>query len=959
MTTATDKSGRAPRAGAPQAGAYPSAHDVDVALKDGSSLHVRPVRGTDTDAIRSFLEGLSPESIGFRFFGSPNLDWVCDWSVDVDYADRYALVAVTGQAGSHNEIVAHGAYMRLDERRAEVAFMVADAWQGLGIATIMLAHLAAAASEHGISTFFAEVLPHNHRMIDVFVQSGFPVTRHAMSDAIEIELPTSISLQTAEHFEQRERVAAVAALRGFLVPRSVAVIGASRRRRTIGGELWRNLAQGGFTGAAYAVNEKARRVQGERSYPSIAKVPGPVDMAVIATPAERVAGAARECAQARVRSLLVISGGFGEAGRAGERRQRELLGICRETGMRLIGPNCLGLLNTSAQVSLNATFAAGRPRPGCVGFLSQSGGLGIAIIQGAERFGIGLSSFVSVGDKADISGNDLLQYWEQDPETRVILLYLESFGNPRRFARIARRVSSGKPIVAVKSGRSPAGARAGASHTGALVATSDVTVDALFAQAGVIRTDTVHEQFDVAALLADQPVPRGGRVAIVTNAGGPGILCADACQAGGLEVVELPAKLRRQLSGFLDRHASVGNPVDMIAGAGAGDYRRTIELLASAGVCDAILAIFVPPLVTEAADVARAIHAAAGHAGEVTIAAVFMTGEPPPAELASPTGQASRTKPASPTGEAPPAYEPPAHEPPAGAPPRPAPTSGKHRVPSFDFPEDAARALAHAARYGRWRERPTGRLVHPAGTRPAAAAAIIARALAAGGGWLAPRHLSALLDCYGLPLVRGRTARTPGEAAAAAAAIGGPVALKAIAPGLLHKSDAGGVLLGLEGEDAVRAGARSLGRAVKRAGHRLEGMLVQPMASAEVELLMGVVHDESFGPVIACGAGGTRAELLGDVAVRITPLRDLDAAEMLRSLRAWPLLEGYRGSPPCDVPALEDVLLRLSALVQAHPQVAELDANPVAAGPDGAMILDARVRVAPAAARRPEPSLRA
>jgi acyl-CoA synthetase (NDP forming)/GNAT superfamily N-acetyltransferase len=947
MTTATDTTGRAP-----QAGAYPGAHDVDVALKDGSSLHVRPVRGTDTGAIRSFLEGLSLESIGFRFFGSPNLDWVCDWSVDVDYADRYALVATTGSGG---EIVAHAAYMRLDERRAEVAFVVADAWQGLGIATIMLAHLAAAAGERGISTFFAEVLPHNHRMIDVFAQSGFPVTRHAMSDAIEIELPTSISPQTAEHFEQRERVAAVAALRGFLTPRSVAVIGASRRRRTIGGELWHNLAQGGFTGAAYAVNEKARRVQGERSYPSIATVPGPVDMAVIATPAERVAGVARECAQAGVRSLLVISGGFGEAGRAGEKRQRELLGICRETGMRLIGPNCLGVLNTSAAVSLNATFAAGRPRPGCVGFLSQSGGLGIAIIQGAERFGIGLSSFVSVGDKADISGNDLLQYWEQDPETRVILLYLESFGNPRRFAQIARRLSAGKPIVAVKSGRSPAGARAGASHTGALVATSDVTVDALFAQAGVIRTDTVHEQFDVAALLAGQPVPRGGRVAIVTNAGGPGILCADACQAGGLEVVELPAKLRKGLAGFLDRHASVANPVDMIAGASAEDYRRTIELLASAGVCDAILAIFVPPLVTEAADVASAIHAAAEQVGEVAIAAVFMTGEPPPAELASPTGQASSAGEVSSAGEASSGGE--ASIGRAAQPPEPA--AGGRRVPAFEFPEDAARALAHAARYGRWRKRPSGRLVHPSGCRPAAAAAIIARALAAGGGWLAPRPLSALMDCYGLPLVRGRTARTPGEAVAAAAAIGGPVALKAIAPGLLHKSDAGGVLLGLEGEDAVRAGARTLGRAVARAGHRLEGVLVQPMATAEVELLMGVVHDESFGPVIACGAGGTRAELLADVAVRITPLRDLDAAEMLRSLRVYPLLEGYRGSPPCDVAALEDVLLRLSALVQAHPQVAELDANPVAAGPGGAMILDARVRVAPAAARRPEPSLRA
>ncbi|MGH2878338.1 MAG: GNAT family N-acetyltransferase, partial [Solirubrobacteraceae bacterium] len=655
--------------------AYPSAHVVDVALKDGSSLHIRPVAASDSEAVRGFLEGLSKESIGFRFFGSPNLDWVCNWSVDVDYSDRYALIASTGAGG---EIVAHGAYMRLDEHRAEVAFVVSDAWQGLGIATIMLAHLAAAAAEHGIGSFFAEVLPHNHRMIEVFAQSGFPLTRHRTRDAIEVELPTSISAQTAEHFEQRDRVAAVAALRGFLAPRSVAVIGASRRRQTIGGELWHNLAQNGFTGEAYPVNEKADEVQGARAYRAIDDVPGSVDLAVIATPAERVAEAARQCARAGVRSLLVISGGFGETGGEGVERQRELLDICRESGMRLIGPNCLGVLNTAACVNLNATFAAGKPRPGSVGFLSQSGGLGIAIIQGAERFGIGLSSFVSVGDKADISGNDLLQYWEQDPNTSVILLYLESFGNPRRFARIARRVSAHKPIIAVKSGRSTAGARAGASHTGALVATSDVTVDALFDQAGVIRTDTVHEQFDVAALLACQPVPKGGRVAIVTNAGGPGILCADACQAGDLDVVELPAKLRKRLSGFLDRHASLANPVDMIAGATGEDYRLTIEALASAGVCDAILAIFVPPLVTEAADVAAAIHTAAANAGDVSVAAVFMTGEAAPAELAS------DASPIQPIGDT-----------------RSARAAGNdRRVPAFEFPEDAARALAHAARYG-------------------------------------------------------------------------------------------------------------------------------------------------------------------------------------------------------------------------------------------------------------------
>lgn len=894
---------------------YPSTHVVDVALRDGSTIQIRPVSAEDTAAIKAFLTTLSPESIGFRFFGSPSLDWVADWSVDVDYSNRYALVATTG---SKRAIVAHSAYVRLDDQRAEVAFMVSDEWQGRGIATIMLAHLAASAEEHGISTFLAEVLPNNSRMIDVFGESGFAVTRRRKEDVIEVELPTSMSETTEEHFEERERMAAVAALRSFLAPHAVAVIGASRRRRTIGGEIVHNLVEMGFMGELYAVNNKAHTVHGLRAYPSIADVPGSVDLAVIAIPAEQVASVARECAEAGARALLVISGGFAESGPEGARRQSELLAVCRETGMRLMGPNCLGVLNTSQDVRLNATFAPGSPPAGKVGFLSQSGGLGIAAIDGAERLGLGLSTFASVGDKADISGNDLLHYWEHDPNTDVVLLYLESFGNPRRFARIARRISASKPIVAVKSGRSAAGVRAGASHTGALVAASDVTVDALFEQAGVIRTDTVHELFDVAGLLAAQPIPRGGRVAIVTNAGGPGILCADACGAAGLDVVELSSHVRKRLASLLDPQASLANPIDMIATATAEQYRDTIHALVDADACDAVLAIFVPPLVTRARDVAQAIHTAARQADGVSVLAVFMTGEPMPAELSH-----------------------------AGT-----------RVPGFDFPEDAAQALAKTVRYRHWREQPTGSVIEPPDCRPAAAAAVIARALAGGEGWLEPQDVTALLDCYGLPLIPTFTVATIRDAVAAAAEIGGPVALKAIAPGLLHKSDAGGVLLGLSGPGAVRAGARKIRAAIARKGHLLQGFVVQPMAPNEIELLMGVVHDESFGPVIACGAGGTYAELLGDVSVRITPLTDLDASAMLRSLRTFPLLEGYRGSPACDVAALEDCLIRLSALVQSHPAIAELDANPVAAGPEGALILDARIRVAAPAPRRPQPSLR-
>jgi acetate---CoA ligase (ADP-forming) len=897
---------------ASSAGSPPQVGDtrcVDVALRDGSTLRVRPLAGDDGPAMRAFLGGLSLESVGFRFFGCVDLEWAASWAMDVDGADRYALVA---SAGPDHAIVAHAAYIRTGGDRAEVAFAVADAWQGHGIATIMLAQLAAVAEEHGIALFTAEVLPTNHRMIAVFRDSGFAVTLRSGDGVIEVQLPTSRSQATRERFQAREQTAAIAAVERFLRPRSVAVIGASHRPGTVGWELLHNIRAGGFTGSVYAVNRTAASVQGERAYASIAEVPEPVDLVVVVIPAAQVCAVARECAQARARALLVISAGFAEVGGEGVARQRELLEICREAGMRLVGPNCLGVLSTAPDVRLDATFAGAVPLPGRVGFLSQSGGLGIAILEAAGRMGLGLSAFVSVGNKVDLSGNDLLEYWERDPATDVILLYLESFGNPRRFARIARRVGRAKPIAAVKSGRSPAGARASASHTGALLSASDVTVDALFRQAGVIRTDTMHELFDVGALLSAQPVPAGARVAIVTNAGGPGILCADACQAAGLDVVALDEDVRSRLGAFLPAEASLGNPIDMIATATAESYGHTIDALVQARACDAIVAVFVPPLVTRAEDVAREIRAAGARADGVALVSVFMNSE--------------------------------------GA---PSVRDGGAHVPDFQFPEDAARALGHAGAYGRWRAQPAGSVPELAGCRPDEAAAIVTEALTAGGGWLGPAQVWALLDCYGLAPIDTRVVAGAQQAADAARELQVPVALKAVASGLLHKSDAGGVRLGLEGPEAVSAAAAQIAAAVSAAGHELEGLIVQPMAQPGVELLMGVVADPSFGPVIACGAGGTSVEVLGDVAVRITPLTDLDAHEMLRSLRTFALLEGYRGAPPCDVARLEELLLRLSALVEAHPEVVELDANPVIASPAGATIVDARIRLAPASPPAP------
>jgi acetyl coenzyme A synthetase (ADP forming)-like protein len=889
------------------------AADAEVVLRDGSTVHVRPITPEDRDGMRAFLGLLSDSSRRLRFFsGGANLDWAAAAAIEAGFPGSYGLVATR----ENDRIVAHATYGMASADRAEVAFAVADEMQGMGIATTLLAHLAEAAEDAGILWFEAEVLPENHRMVDVFRDSGFAVMTSSVPGAIHIEFPTALAPAARERFEERESVAATAAVRSFLAPASVAVVGASTRSGSVGHETLRNVTEAGFRGPTYAVNAHADSVLSLPTVHSIGEAPGPIELAVIAVPAAAVLEVARECAAKGVKALLVLSAGFGESGSAGVVRQRELVHICRSSGMRLVGPNCLGVLNTDPDVLLNATFAPSFPPSGRVGFLSQSGALGLAAIDHAQALSLGLSSFVSNGNKADISGNDLLQYWEQDDATELIVLYLESFGNPRKFARLARRVGARKPILAVKSGRSKAGARATGSHTGALIAASDVTVDALFRQAGVVRSDTLSELFDAATLLDAQPVPRGGRVAIVTNAGGLGIMCADACEANGLTVSDLPDALQTQLAAFLQPAASTSNPVDLIATAGADDYRRTIEAIARAGEVDAIVAIFIPPLVTRAEDVADAICEAASTLDRsLPLISVFASHDPAPARLAM------------------------------------------ARVPSYAYPEDAARALGQAAEYGRWLGRDPGAIRKFDALRRDEAAAVIAASLKRGAGWLQPDDVTTLLSCYGLGTPDSELAATPDAAAEIAERFGGPVAIKAVAPTLVHKTDAGGVALDLVGGQAAAAAARDMHAAAAAAGHVVEGFLVQRMAPAGVEMLVGVVLDPLFGPVVACGSGGTAAELIGDVAVRLSPVTDRDAHDMVRSLRTYPLLRGYRGSAPLDVEALEDAVLRLAAMVDEHCEIAEVDMNPVIVSTAGALVVDARIRVTEPPPRRPWPAV--
>lgn len=897
--------------------AYPAHRVVDVGLRDGSTVRIRPVRVEDAAGVSQLFERLSFDSNRMRFHGVRHLgDQEVLSYVDVDYRNRFGLVAEGQREGAH-AILALASFVTTEPAHAEVGIVVDDSCHGLGFGTLMIEHLSEAAAEVGIDVFGAEVLSTNAAMLELLRDMKLPLETSLSDGVIHVEFPTSLTPDAIDAFERREASASATAISRFLSPRSVAVIGASRSDRSIGGEIFRNLLDGGFEGPVYPVNPKSDHIHSVKAYPSVLDTPGPVDLAVIVVPAAQVIEVAGQCAEKGVSSLLIISAGFSEAGEEGAKRQAELMDLVRRTGMRVIGPNCMGVMNLDPSVRLNATFSPVSPGPGGLAFSSQSGALGIVVMQRALDLGLGLSSFVSVGNKADISSNDLLQYWERDEGTDVILLYLESFGNPRKFARLARRITRKKPIVAVKSGRSQAGARAATSHTGSLAA-GDVAVEALFKQAGVIRTDTLEELFDVAATLGHQPLPKGDRVGILTNAGGLGILCADACEAAGLTVPPLSDASVERLKAFLPAEAGTGNPVDMIASASAEQYARSLHVLGADDALDAIIVIFIPPLVTRAEDVADALSATAALIEGKTVLACFMGSHGVQEKL----------------------------------------RSGSMVIPSFAFPESAARALAHVRDHARWLERPLGQARVFEDVDRGAALAFAAGLLEEGERWLEPDAVDQLLGFYGIRTARSRLVGAVHEVGEAAEEIGGTVAVKLHSHTILHKSDVGGVRLGLDGPKEAENAARSILADLDDQGilDQLEGFVVQEMITGGgAELFVGMTFDPSFGPLLACGAGGTLVELMRDISVRITPLTDADASEMLESLNVYPVLEGYRGSPRLDIDSARALLLRLSMMVEDLPHLAELDMNPVVvfeAG-KGYAVADARVRLATPRPPRP------
>jgi acetate---CoA ligase (ADP-forming) len=867
--------------------------EATVVLRDGSTVTVRPLSAADEAALARFYRKLSEESRYMRFF-SPSIDFdhAAHRFAEVEPGSRYGIVALAGADGA---IVAHAAFFRTSPGRAEVALAVADRYQNRGLGTILLGQVAEAADRAGLGMLEGVVHPANRRMLDLLQEIGSPVSISWHHGEAAIEFPTALTTEAVERFERRDRAAGRAAVRTILTPRSVAVIGASGRTGSLGASLFRNLLEAGFRGALHPVNLVRTTVQTVPAVRSVRDIQGQVDLAVVAVPAAEVLGVARECAARGVRGMVVISAGFAERGAEGAERQRELVRVCRQSGMRLVGPNCMGVVNTSPEVRLRATFAPTRPPAGRIGFLSQSGGLALSVIERAAAHGQGLSTFVSVGNEADVSSNDLLQYWEEDADTDLVMLYLESFSNPRKFARLARRVSRVKPIVAVKSGRTPAGGRATSSHTGALLTASDVTVDALFRQSGVIRTDTLGEMVDAAVVLAREPLPAGRRVGILTNVGGLGVQCADACEGAGLEVPGLPDALAGELAALLPPDASCGNPVDMTALAEARHYERALRMLAGSGTVDSTVVIFERPLWTGMAEFQRAI--AAGAAGRTVPVLVVAPPMPP----------------------------------------------GRRHAASFDFPEDAARALGRAVQYAAWRASPAGAAPALTGLDVDGARLEVLRALADGTGWMARESVERFLRCHGVSLVETRVTRSAREVARAAADLGGPIALKAVVPGLRHVGASGGVRLGLRGGRSASRAAREMAESLARAGLQPEGFLVRRQVPAGVELLVGVVHDATFGPVIACGAADARPRAQREATVRITPLTDVDAREMVSAQVAGGLVDPG-GTGAADA-ALEDLLLRVSALVEAHPEVAELDLDPVIVHRAGATVLEARVRL--------------
>ncbi|PRY62608.1 acyl-CoA synthetase (NDP forming) [Knoellia remsis] len=876
---------------------YPVQWEADVVLRDGSVAHLRPIKPSDTAGIHAFHARQSEESIYLRFFAP--LRRLSDKDVHrfthVDYEDRVALVLTL-----RDEIIGIGRYDRVSPTSAEVAFNVSDHYQGKGIGSVLLEHLAAIAQEFGITRFTAEVLPQNRKMLAVFSDAGYEVSRKVEDGVVSLHFdiePTDRSKAVAMSREHRAEALSVSRI---LRPQVVAVIGAGRSPDSMGHHFLGNLLDAGFTGTVHPVNARAKKILGRTAYDTIADVPGPVDLAVVAVPAEKVLGVVDECAAAGVDALLVVSAGFAErADGEGDDRQAELVRRVRGSGMRIVGPNSFGIINTDAEVRLNASLSPSLPPAGRLGLFAQSGALGIAVLASAERRGLGLSTFASAGNRIDVSGNDFMQYWIDDDATEAVGLYLESMGNPRKFSRIARNLGRIKPVIVVRSGVSAYGVPPG--HRVRRTKARPEVFAAMLGQAGVIQVSNVHQLFDVAQLVVHQPLPAGRRVAVVGNSSALGALSAGALAGRGLEVTH--------------------GPVNLPSDATAEQFRAALDEAFADPDVDSVFTCFIPPIVAHDEEVTEAVRAAARQSEKTCVATFLgMSGVSPDSHLAE-------------GGES--------HQ----------------AIPVYAMPEDAAYALGKATKYAQWRGKDHGEPVAPTGINRRVAEDVVQTVLSVSpeGRRLDPDETSALLAAYGIEVWPTRRVATVDDAVAAAEDIGYPVVLKSTAPMLRHQGGVTGVRVDLANEQAVREAWASLHeRLSPLAAGQLE---VQRMATPGVACVVTADEDPLFGPVVSFGVAGLPTELLDDISHRIPPLTDVAVSELISSVKAAPVLHGHRGSTPVHRAALADLIARVSVISDDMPEIESLRLAPVNAHPGGVEVLGAEVTVAPME-RRTDPGRR-
>jgi acyl-CoA synthetase (NDP forming)/GNAT superfamily N-acetyltransferase len=873
----------------------PLPRPADVLLADGRIAAIRPLAPTDRAGLMALHDAAGDESLRLRFFSLSReaarayVDHLMAGSGDT----VATLVATVG-----GTIVATAVAERVGPDLAEAAFLVADAEHRHGLGSLLLEHLAAACRDVGIRRLVAEVLPANHAMLTLFRGAGFTLTQRNDHGVLLVEMSTEATAAAVEVADRRERASEARSLAPLLHPRSVAIVGVRRDGSGLGRAVLTSVLEGGFTGAVHVVHPEVDSVDGVGAFPRLSDVPGHVDVAVVAVPAHHVLDTVRDAARAGVSAVVVISSGFGELGPDGAAMQQRLLRTARDHNIRLIGPNCLGVMVNDPEVRLNATFTRSVPPPGGLAIASQSGGVGIAFLDLARELGLGVSTFISLGNKADVSGNDLLAAWLDDPTVTAAALYLESFGNAPKFARIARRFAERKPVLAVVGGRSASGRRGGASHTAA-AATPAVGVDALFSHAGVLGCASAEEMGRTALLLAEQPLPRGRRLAVVSNAGGLGVLAADAADLHGLDVPELSSGLRSRISDHVAGTVGTANPVDLGAGACADDVRSVAAALLASGEVDALLVVLVPTSATPAQPLVDALVATRAGFPATPVALVGLGG----------------------LGK------------------------GAEGVTVFRAVDDAVEAMGAAARYASWLATPRTLPASHDEERAAAARGValgLLDDLGDGGGWVDAADVPGLLGPYGLEPV-GRLANDLGTATRVASDVGYPVVVKIADRDVVHKSDRGLVRLGLDSdegvEEAVRAFAAELGRSTVP-------VLVQPFVRG-VEVALGVVRDPSLGPLVMVAAGGVATGILDDRTFLLPPFSRQDAARAIRSLRMWPLLDGYRGAQPVDTSELERTVVALGDLALDVPEVAELDLNPVMCTPNGTVLVDVRVRLAP------------